>query len=152
MARNNHVFVVGDITGDIHFDVFEQDSRTLQFLRLYMFVKPTETSRQLEGIRIVAYGLLAELVYSHVQKGSRLCVTGHIQSREVRGQRVVEIVAEDVQYLRNIDWERGKLAVQRLTTGENKRRLPVGFDSLDDLDPQAMEISEQYQSDGKRES
>jgi hypothetical protein len=62
MARNNHVFVVGDITGDIYFDVFEQGGGTVQFLRLYMFVKPTEASRSLEGIRIVAYGSLAELV------------------------------------------------------------------------------------------
>lgn len=145
MAHNNHVFVVGDITGDIHFDVFEQEGRTLQFLRLYMFVKPTGMSRQLEGIRIVAYGPLAEMIYSHVQKGSRLCVTGHLQSREVRGQRVVEIIAEDVQYLRNIDWERGKETIKRLTEGEGGRRLPVGFDSLDDLEPWAEESPQQRQ-------
>jgi hypothetical protein len=66
-------------------------------------------------------------------------VTGHIQSRQVRGQRVVEIVAEDVQYLRNIDWDRGKLAAKRLVNENSKCQPPVGID-LDNFEIHSVDV------------
>lgn len=114
MSRNNHVFIVGDVTGDIHYDVFRQDGRDVPFLRLYVFVKAVEGTRQVEGLRIVAYGPLAELAYAHLQKGSRVGVLGHIQMRFNNNERIVEVAAEDVQFIRNIDWERGEETRRRL--------------------------------------
>ena len=61
------------------------------------------------------YGPLAELVYGHVRKGSRLGVIGHIQQRATRkGNHVFEIVAEEVEFLRNIEWEAGARVRQDL--------------------------------------
>ena len=64
-----------------------------------------------KGLRTCVYGPLAELVYGHVRKGSRLGVIGHIQQRTTRqGKMVFEIVATEVEFLRNIDWEAGDRA------------------------------------------
>ena len=108
MARNNHVWVKGDITGDIYFDIFKLDNKDVQFLRLYLMVKGVKGANGVRGLRTCVYGPLAELVYGHVRKGSRLGVIGHIQQRTTRqGKMVFEIVATEVEFLRNIDWEAG---------------------------------------------
>jgi len=50
-----------------------------------------------------------------VRKGSRLGVIGHIQQRTTReGKMVFEIVAEEVEFLRNIEWEAGARVRQDL--------------------------------------
>ena len=109
MARNNHVWVKGDITGDIYYDIFKLDGKEVQFLRLYLMVKGVKGANGVKGLRTCVYGPLAELVYGHVRKGSRLGVIGHIQQRTTRqGKMVFEIVATDIDFLRNIDWETGE--------------------------------------------
>ena len=108
MARNNHLMIMGDITGDIYFDTITLSGKTMQYLRMLLFLKAVEGSASVEGLRVVVYGPLAELTYGHVQKGSRIAVFGHIQQRVHDGNRLFEIVAEEIQYLRNVDWERGE--------------------------------------------
>lgn len=109
MARNNMTWIKGDITGDIYFDVFRLDAKDVQYLRLYLMIKGVLGSAGVKGLRVCVYGPLAELVYGHVRKGSRLGVTGHIQQRKTRrGDLVFEIVADEVEFLRNIDWDSGE--------------------------------------------
>lgn len=108
MARNNHVFVMGDITSDIYYDNFRLDGKDVPYLRLRMMVNGTEGVSAVGGLRVVVYGSLAELTYGHVQKGSRLAVTGHIQCRKHLSEIVFEVVATDVQFIRNVDWDRGE--------------------------------------------
>jgi single-stranded DNA-binding protein len=109
MARNNHVWVKGDITGDIYYDIFRLDGKEVQYLRLYMMIKGVKGAAGVKGLRACVYGPLAELVYGHVRKGSRLGVIGHIQQRRTRkGKMVFEIVASEVEFLRNIDWDTGE--------------------------------------------
>ena len=109
MARNNHVWVKGDITGDIYYDILHLGGKDVQYLRLYMMVKGVKGAAGVKGLRTCVYGPLAELVYGHVRKGSRLGVIGHIQQRTTRqGKMVFEIVASEVDFLRNIEWETGK--------------------------------------------
>jgi hypothetical protein len=109
MARNNHVWVKGDITGDIYYDIFKLDGKEVQYLRLYLMLKGVKGASGVKGLRTCVYGPLAELVYGHVRKGSRLGVIGHIQQRTTRqGKMVFEIVANEVEFLRNIDWEAGE--------------------------------------------
>ena len=109
MARNNHVWVKGDITGDIYYDIFKLDGKEVQYLRLYLMVKGVKGANGVKGLRTCVYGPLAELVYGHVRKGSRLGVLGHIQQRTTRqGKMVFEAVATEVDFLRNIDWEAGE--------------------------------------------
>ena len=109
MARNNLTWIKGDITSDIYFDIFQLDSKDIQYLRLYLMIKGVYGAAAVKGLRVCVYGPLAELVYGHVRKGSRLGVIGHIQQRTTRkGDMVFEIVADEVEFLRNIDWDAGE--------------------------------------------
>ena len=109
MARNNLAWIKGDITGDIYYDILHLDSKDVQYLRLYLMIKGVSGAKPVKGLRICLYGPLAELVYGHVRKGSRLGVVGHIQHRTTRkGNLVFEVVAEEVEFLRNIEWEAGE--------------------------------------------
>jgi hypothetical protein len=109
MARNNHVWVKGDMTGDIYYDILHLDGKDIQYLRLYLMIKGVTGAAGVKGLRVCVYGPLAELVYGHVRKGSRLGIIGHIQQRTIKnGKMVFEIVAVEVDFLRNIEWETGK--------------------------------------------
>ena len=108
MARNNLTWIKGDITGDIYFDHVHIEGKEVQFLRLILMINQVRGSGRVHGLRVCVYGPLAELVYGHVQRGSRLGVIGHIQVRNTRkGGQAFEIVAEEVEFLRNINWEKG---------------------------------------------
>ena len=109
MARNNRVAIQGDITGDIYYDVLQLANKPLPFLRVYMMIKGTRDSKEVKGLRIVFYGILAELAEAYLQKGSRIEVEGHIQVRQTREDGiVVEVVAEDVDFIRNVDYPKGR--------------------------------------------
>jgi len=109
MARNNHVWVKGDITGDIYFDILKLDGKEVQYLRMYLMIKGVKGANGVKGLRVCVYGPLAKLVYGHVHKGSRIGVIGHIQQRNLRdGKMVFEIVAVEVDFLRNIEWQTGE--------------------------------------------
>jgi hypothetical protein len=115
VARNNLTWIKGDITGDIYYDNFHLESKDVQYLRLYLMIKGVVGAAAVKGLRVCIYGPLAELVYGHVRKGSRLGVIGHIQQRTTRqGKMVFEIVAEEVEFLRNIEWESGARVRQDL--------------------------------------
>jgi hypothetical protein len=111
MARNNLAW----IKGDIYYDIFHLDSKDVQYLRLYLMIKGVFGAAAVKGLRVCVYGPLAELAYGHVRKGSRLGVIGHIQQRATRkGDLVFEVVADEIEFLRNIDWEAGERIRQDL--------------------------------------
>src|SRR5512145_1313614 len=111
MARNNHIWVKGDLTGDLYYDTFTLDNKPTQYLRMHMMVKGVRGASAVKGLRVCVYGPLAEMTYGYVKKGSRIAVTGHIQMRKTKaGNMVFEIVAEEIEYLRNIEWEAGDRA------------------------------------------
>jgi hypothetical protein len=117
MAQGNLTWQRGDITGDIYFDYLHPENQeAVPYLRLYLMIDGSPEARPVKGLRILVYGTLAELVYGHVQKGSRIGVEGHIQmrSRPNTTTPVFEIVAERIEFIRNIDYERGKLVVAEL--------------------------------------
>jgi single-stranded DNA-binding protein len=109
MARNNRVSVQGNITGDIYYDVLQLANQPLPFLRVYMMINGTRAAKVVKGLRIVFYGILAELAEAYLEKGSRIEVEGHIQIRQTKDDGiVVEIVAEDVDFIRSVDYARGR--------------------------------------------
>ena len=117
MAQGNFIWVRGDITGDIYFDYLHpKNADAIPYIRLYLMIDGTPEAKPVRGLRILVYGALAELVYGHVQKGSRIGVEGHIQLRQRPNipTPVFEIVAERVEFIRNIDYERGKQIVAEL--------------------------------------
>lgn len=115
MAWNNRVAVLGDITGDIYYDVLQISNQSVPFLRVYMMINETREAREVKGLRIVFYGVLAELAEAHLRTGSRILVQGHIQLRKGKNNVIVsEVVAEHVIYIRNFDQEKGTRRLKEL--------------------------------------
>jgi single-stranded DNA-binding protein len=141
MARNNRVSVQGDLTGDIHYDVIQKDGRGIPFLRVYMMINNSSTAGEVRGLRVMFYGLLAEEAEAHLQKGSRIEVEGHLQIRRIPDEGIsVEVAAEDVDYIRNITWERGaKRLAEMAAAGKKRPRL----DPVEDYYPVSLPVDAQ---------
>ena len=168
MAKGNHVSVRGDITGDIYFDILDINGQTTPFLRLYMMINGSREAYPVKGLRICMYGVLAELTYAYVQKGSRIYVEGHVQTRLRRNNEiVVEVVAEDVDFIRNIDCERGSRIAEELrkqgllNTGDQDGSAQLAsislgyggvvqgiYDTLTEQSPSVLEDKEEPQHAG----
>jgi hypothetical protein len=121
MPLGNHTWNLGDITSDIYFDrLTRQDGPDVPFIRLIMMINGNKLARAVYGLRVVAYGALAELAYGHLQKSSRIGIEGHIQVRErANNQGVVfEIVADRIEFIRNIDYARGYETIAMLKSRE----------------------------------
>jgi len=141
MARNNRVSVQGDLTGDIYYDVIQKEGRAIPFLRVYMMINNSSTAGEVRGLRVMFYGLLAEEAEAHLQKGSRIEVEGHLQIRRIPDEGVsVEVAAEDVDYIRNITWERGsKRLAEMAAAGKKRPRL----DPIEDYYPVSLPVEAQ---------
>lgn len=138
MAQGNFTWHRGDITGDIYFDYLRPPgSERIPFIRLYMMIDGNRDAKPVRGLRIMAYGNLAEILYGHVQKGSRIGVEGHIQMRERPNSTspTFEVVAEHVEFIRHIDYERGTQVMEELKA---RGKVP-GNNPL--ANPSALEIS-----------
>ena len=139
MAWNNRVAVLGDITGDIYYDVLQISNQSVPFLRVYMMINETREAREVKGLRIVFYGVLAELAEAHLRTGSRILVQGHIQLRKGKNNVIVsEVVAEHVIYIRNFDQEKGN---QRLKELKAAGKIQPGVEERLDL-PEYAEVVE----------
>ena len=131
MSWNNRVAVLGDITGDIYYDVLQISNQPVPFLRVYMMINETREANEVKGLRIVFYGVLAELAEAHLQTGSRILVQGHIQLRKGKNNVIVsEVVAEHVIYIRNFDQEKGN---QRLKELKAAGKIQPGVEERLDL-------------------
>ena len=107
-ASANSVFVVGDVGEDIYFDRFNRTNGegSYAFLRLML-----TNEEYLAGLRVAVRGTLAELAYPFLQKGSKVAVDGHLQTRDREtGKKVVEVTAEHIAFLENINWAAGEAA------------------------------------------
>ena len=129
MARNNQVKVKGNLTGDIYYDVLQNKAgQSTPFMRFYLMINAERGVNEVRGLRVLCYGKLAEYAEAHLQKGSKVIVDGHIQMRTIKnggnngGNVVFEIVADDIDFVQHIDWERGR----------QKHNEMVGAGSLDD--------------------
>ena len=131
MSWNNRVAVLGDITGDIYYDVLQISNQPVPFLRVYMMINETREAKEVRGLRIVFYGVLAELAEAHLQTGSRILVQGHLQLRKGKNNVIVsEVVAEHVIYIRNFDQEKGN---QRLKELKAAGKIQPGVEERLDL-------------------
>jgi len=166
MARGNHVSVKGDITGNIYYDIQTYKGKQVYYLRLYMMVKGGPEACEVRGLRVCMYGLLAEITRAHVEKGSRIFVEGHIQIRSRQtGGPIVEVVAEEVDFIRNIDYDRGSRAIDDMrkrglfnTVNPNNANqlatvavghggdIVVSYDSQSGLDWEGEEDEEEHAS------
>jgi single-stranded DNA-binding protein len=109
----NNVFVAGTIGTDIYFDWFKHSSGE----GMYAFLRVILTNEQyLSGLRVTVRGALAELAFPFIQGGSKIAVDGHLQTRDREtGKKVVEVVAEHIAFLENINWAAGEAAQKSRT-------------------------------------
>jgi single-stranded DNA-binding protein len=97
----NRVFIVGNITGNIFFEVVNNKP----YLRLLLMAgKP----RRITGLRIVLTGDNARKFFPYLKKGSEIGVIGLLTTREHRGKWITEVDATHLILLRNINWENGE--------------------------------------------
>jgi single-stranded DNA-binding protein len=116
----NRVFLVGNITADIHFDVLGGR----QFLRLFLMSgKP----RVLRGLRVVLWDERAKSFYPYLRRGSEIGVFGYLTTHRYMEKLIVEVEATNLILLRNIDWEAGNgTAAQRLPSPSANTYFIVG--------------------------
>ncbi len=130
MTRNNSCNHVIDITEDILFNIITLNGKKVAFLRMFGFVKAVPGASQVNGLRFIAYGPLAELIYAHIQKGSRLFTISHVQQREADDRIYTEFVIEECQFIRNVKWEAG--IAKRKELVERGELRPSYVDDKDD--------------------
>lgn len=139
MAWNNHMAVLGDITGDIYYDVLQISNQPVPFLRVYMMINETREAKEVKGLRVVFYNVLAELAEAHLRTGSRILVQGHIQLRKGKNNETVsEVVAKHVVYIRNFDQEKGTRRLKELNAAG---RIQPGLEERLDI-PEFVEAAE----------
>lgn len=107
MTRNNSCQHLIDISEDILFSFVTTYGKQVAFVRMYGYIKGTTGAAPVRGLRFIGYGPMAEVIYAHVQKGSRLFIISHVQQREGEGRLFTEFVIEECQYIRNVNWEAG---------------------------------------------
>lgn len=97
----NRIFLTGNITSDIWFDVLNGRP----FLRLILMAgKP----REVKGLRVILWDDKAKMFYPYLQKGSEIGVMGHFVLKKFKDRMVPEIDASNLILLRNINWENGE--------------------------------------------
>ena len=113
---NNFVFLKGNVTQPPYFDRVGEGSRP--FLRLYLAVDRLGEAGGADYVRVVGYDDLALFAYSYLRAGSEVAVTGRVRTRKItkagHKQTVVEVVANDVTFIRNVEWEAGDAARGRI--------------------------------------
>lgn len=97
----NRIFIVGNITGNIYFEVVNNKP----YLRLLLMAgKP----RRITGLRIILTGDNARRFFPYLKKGSEIGVIGLLTTREHGGKWITEVDATHLILLRNINWENGE--------------------------------------------
>ena len=110
----NDVFILGDVLEDIYFDWFkhkpENGGGDYAFMRLRL-----KCDENLDGLRVIVQGSLAELARPYLQPGSKIAIDGRIQTRDREtGKQVVEVVVRNMTFLENINWAAGDAARQQI--------------------------------------
>jgi len=114
--RGNSVFVVGIVGDDIHFEWrIKEVEENHQYAYMRLLLTNSGEEEAVKDLRVVTIGNLAQLAYPYLRPGSVIAVDGHIQTRDrTTSQKVVEVIAEHMVFLDNIDWEAGTAAQKRM--------------------------------------
>ena len=112
-------FVVGRVEENIQFGWLESSRQSTrsgeEVQRLACLRLLISNGKYLNGLYTVVYGTLAELAYPYLQAGSVIAVDGHLQTKDHEaGQKMIEVTAENIAFLQNIDWAAGAAAQRRM--------------------------------------
>ncbi|MBN2453003.1 MAG: single-stranded DNA-binding protein [Candidatus Omnitrophica bacterium] len=111
MASLNRVLLIGNLTRDPELRYIPSGSAVATFTIAVNRVYTTpagEKKEQVSFIRIVVWGRRAEVCGEYLSKGSPVFVEGRLQSRDWQTQdgqkrNTVEVIADNVQFLRSGD-------------------------------------------------
>lgn len=95
----NKVFIIGNLSKEID---FMQTNSGLAVARFSVAVKRT-VGNEVDFLNVVVWRSLAESCMKYLKKGSKVAISGSIQTRsyEKNGQKqyITEIIAEQVEFL-----------------------------------------------------
>ena len=115
MAKNA-ITLKGNLTADPFFDYLDGKESPVPFMRFILAVDRHPPRRAgTDYLQVVAYGQTAEHDHAFLRQGSEILVEGWLRSRngtDNDGQPAirVEVVADEITFLRNIAWEKGNEA------------------------------------------
>ena len=127
MAKND-VELKGNLTRDPHFDYLDGRDGPVSFMRFTLAVdRHPPRQRGTDYFQICAYGHRALNDHPYLRQGSEVFVEGWIRSRsgtDSHGEPAtrIEVVAEEITFLRNIEWARGDEARARRKEGRAQER------------------------------
>ena len=107
---------IGDITGDIYYDVLQITNKPVPFLRVYMMINETREAKEVKGLAdrfLWRSGRTGRSASENGQPHPGRRVTSNCAKIRNDGI-VVEVVAEHVIYIRNFDRERGSQRYERV--------------------------------------
>ncbi len=114
----NIVTLKGSLTADPFFDYLDGKTSPTPFMRFVLAVdRPPSRRPGVDYLQVVAYGQVALHDHAFLQQGSEILVEGWLRTRssaerDSSGQSAirVQVVADEITFLRNIAWERGNQA------------------------------------------
>lgn len=123
MSKNS-VTVRGNLVSDPYFGFVEGAGRSVPLMRFTLAVdrhppRPGGT----DYIQVCSYGEQAAADLAFLRQGSLVLVDGWVRTREGtdsnnKPMMRTEVVAEEITFLHNIDWERGKAALAAIKEQE----------------------------------
>lgn len=134
MATLNKVMLIGNLTRDPELKYIPSGSAVVTFTLAVNRVYKTQTGEKKEQtsfLRVVVWGRRAEVCGEYLAKGSPVFVEGRLQSREwetQEGQKrsTVEVIADNVQFLRGGDKQAGKAPAKQASA-----TIPEDIETID---------------------
>ena len=133
MAKNS-ISLKGNLTRDPFFDYLDGRDGPVPFMRFTLAVdRHPPRQAGTDYLQVLVYGQRALHDHAYLRQGSEVMVEGWIRTREGTdnsGQPAtrIEVIAEEITFLRNIEWVRGdemKAQVQELQKQQATSRRPV---------------------------
>jgi single-stranded DNA-binding protein len=133
MAKNP-ISLKGNLTRDPFFDYLDDRDGPVPFMRFTLAVgRHPPRQAGTDYLQILVYGQRALHDHAYLRQRSEILVEGWIRTREGTdnsGQPAtrIEVIAEEITFLRNIEWARGdemKAHVQQLQKQRTTRPKPV---------------------------
>ncbi|MHC4619630.1 MAG: single-stranded DNA-binding protein [Planctomycetota bacterium] len=137
MAKND-VELKGNLTRDPHFDYLDGRDGPVPFMRFTLAVDRHPPRQQgTDYLQVVSYGQSALHDHAYLRQGSEVFVEGWVRTRngtDTGGNPAtrIEVVAEEITFLRNIEWEKGQAAkMQHVEEGQvQERESPLSVPAL----------------------
>lgn len=110
MAKNL-IILKGNLTRDSFFDHLSGRDGPVPFMRFTLAVNRHPPRREgTDYLQVVAYGPLALSSHPFLRQGSEILVEGWLRTRQGTSKQGepaqrIEVVAEEITFLRNIAWE-----------------------------------------------